>query len=136
MVQPAFNIPDFEGKTILIVEDDLPTYTFLQEEILQTKALVMWTSSGTEAIKICRKNSSIDLVLMDIKLAEGDGYSATRQIKSFRPRLPIITQTAYALVGQKELLFQSGCDNYLKKPFQTKMLYKMLSKYLMVPGTN
>lgn len=123
-------VPDFSGKTILIAEDEEASYLFLSEEIAATGAKLIWTKSGVQAVKLCKNNPRIDLVLMDIKLLDSDGYTATQKIKTVRKDLPVIAQTSFVLVGQKELLFQAGCDNYLKKPVNTSELYTMLKRYL------
>lgn len=67
--------------------------------MLKKKADTITAGSGEEAIEICRNNSSIDLVLMDIKMPGLNGYQALEKIRSFRKDLPVIAQTAYALGG-------------------------------------
>jgi two-component system sensor histidine kinase EvgS len=67
---------------------------------------------------------------MDIKMPVMDGYEATRQIKKFRPGLPIIAQTAYALEGDIEKTIAAGCDEYLSKPLNKAVLINCLNKFL------
>lgn len=79
---------------------------------------------------MCRQHPDIDLVLMDIKMPVMDGYEATRQIKKFRPGLPIIAQTAYALEGDLEISIAAGCDDYISKPLNKVILINCLNKFL------
>ena len=51
-----------------------------------------------------------------------NGYEATRSIKEFRPNLPIIAQTAYAIAGDKDKSFNAGCDDYVTKPIKRDIL--------------
>ncbi len=89
-----------KGNTILIV-DDVISNTHLLKLMLKKKADTITAGSGEEAIEICRNNSSIDLVLMDIKMPGLNGYQALKKIRSFRKDLPVIAQTAYALGGDR-----------------------------------
>jgi CheY-like chemotaxis protein len=75
-------------------------------------------------------NPEISLVLMDIKMPVMNGYLATKKIKKLRPDLPVIAQTAYALVGDREKAIQAGCDDYISKPILEEKLIEMLKKYL------
>jgi len=84
--------------------------------------------NGIEALEICKANP-IDLVFMDIKMPEMDGYEATKLIKEFMPDLPVIAQTAYALPDEKQRALSAGCDNYITKPIRIAELEKMINKY-------
>lgn len=67
---------------------------------------------------------------MDIQMPEMDGYQATKIIKSLKPQVPVIAQTAYAMTGEKERILAAGFDEYLSKPIQIKELLQLLHKYL------
>jgi len=121
---------DWKGKTILIAEDEEINFTFLETLIKSTNALVIRAKNGTEAINLCKTNSKIDLVLMDIKLPEIDGFEATKQIKKFRKTLPIIAQTAYAMASDEDSCLKAGCDAYVSKPVKIEILLKLLHQYI------
>jgi len=89
-------------KTILIVEDEEFNRIYFEELLNQINCKVVIAKNGIEAVEICKKNASIDLVLMDIKMPLMNGYEATQAIKKIRPNLPIIAQTAFALLGDKK----------------------------------
>jgi len=117
-----------KSKTILIVEDDPDSLEFLKILLEMANINSYWAHSGEEAIKYCHENMSIDLVLMDINMSGINGYEATKEIKKFRPKLPIIAQTAYAFGGDKEKALDVGCDDYISKPIDKEELMEMITK--------
>jgi CheY-like chemotaxis protein len=125
-----FNNYDFSGKKILIAEDERTKYLFLEALLKRTNAILIWAETGKTALEAVQKDSAIDLVLMDIKMPEMNGYEATHEIKKIRPQLPIIAQTAYALAGEKEKILSAGCDDYLSKPIMGKVLLEKIDVYL------
>lgn len=132
---PVLNIPDmnsynWRNKVILIVEDNELNLKLLRKMMEPTGAKIIFAKDGKPAIEECRTNTDIDVVLMDIQMPEMDGYEATRLIKSIRPELPVIAQTAYAMAEEKERIIEAGCDEYLAKPIRQRDLFQILSKYL------
>jgi PAS domain S-box-containing protein len=127
---PDVNINNWKGKVILIVEDNDLNSKLLQKMIEPTGAEIISVNDGKPAVEACLSNPNIDLVLMDIQMPEMDGYEATRAIKSFRPEIPVIAQTAYAMAEEKERIIVAGCNDYISKPIRQKDLYMLLSKYL------
>ncbi len=79
---------------------------------------------------MCKTNRDIQLVLMDIKMPLMNGYDATALIKQNRPDLPIIVQTAYAMIEEKNMAFAAGCDDYIAKPIKKAELVEMVMKYI------
>lgn len=115
---------DLSKKKILIVEDNVISYSLL-ETLLELKGMkCIWVKNGKEAVEYCQKSNPIDLILMDMKMPEMNGYEATRLIKKIRPELPIIAQTAYAIAGDKDKIFEAGCDYYISKPIKKEDLYE------------
>ena len=90
---------------------------------------VLWAKNGAEAISLCEGDSSINLVLMDIKMPLLNGFEATRKIKLIRPGLTIVAQTAFAMSADKEEAINAGCDDYLSKPINIGQLKYLLTKY-------
>lgn len=119
-----------DTKTILIVEDIETSYEFLKTILQISGYKSLWAINGKEAVSCCKENTNIDLVLMDINMPKMNGYDATRAIKEFRPELPIIAQTAYAILGDREKSIEAGCDDYISKPIKQKVLIEILKKYL------
>lgn len=122
--------PNWTGKTVLIVDDVPESLLLLQEIIFPTKAKVLKASTAEEAIELCRNNNSINLVLMDLQLPKMDGYTATQEIKSFRPLVPIIAQTANAMLDDRDKALEAGCDEYITKPIDLDKFYLTASRFI------
>ncbi|MEA3445126.1 MAG: response regulator [Bacteroidota bacterium] len=120
---------NWKSKTILVAEDERLNFRLLQEVLSKTKVRIISVQDGKHAVDICLSNPRIDLVLMDIQMPIMDGYEATRKIKQTRPELPIIAQTAYARAGEKERSLEAGCDSYVSKPIDAKILLAKIDHY-------
>lgn len=120
---------DWTGKTALMVEDDPVNMRFLTVLLLKTNINLLYASDGKEAVEIA-KTSSVDVVLMDMNLPVMDGYEATRQIKIFKPQLPIIAQTAHAMNEDRSNCLNAGCDEYMAKPIDKYRLYGLIEQFL------
>lgn len=121
--------------TVLIAEDEDINYFYLEEILSNIKIKILRAKDGKEAVEICQSNSEIDLVLMDIKLPVMNGFDATRNIKTFRPHLPIIAQTAYAMADDQEKVLEAGCDDYISKPIIRENLMALIAKHTKTKKT-
>lgn len=122
----------WERRKILLVEDSPVSMQLLTKFLQPTGIEIYEATDGAEAVELCRQLKDIDAVLMDIQLPVLDGLSATKEIKSFRPDLPIIAQTANALTEDERVIRAAGCDDYIAKPIDRKELLKLMDKYLLV----
>ncbi len=105
-------------KKILIVEDDLDIVDLLQSQVIALGYDCIVAGNGKEAVDMATSQLP-HLILMDIMLPVMDGLDATRQIRQ-NPKtrsIPIIAVTALSSRRDKEKCLQSGCDDYLSKPF-------------------
>ncbi|MCK9412622.1 MAG: ATP-binding protein [Prolixibacteraceae bacterium] len=114
---------------ILIVEDDEISGILISKTVNNNGNKILQAVNGMEAVKICRKNQDIDLILMDVKLPELDGYETTKQIRQFNKKVVIIAQTAYGLVGEWEKAISAGCNDYIAKPLNKRDLLGLIEKH-------
>ena len=121
---------DWSDKTVLIAEDVNDNFLFLKTYLRKTKINVLWAKDGQEAIDMCLNDQSIDIVLMDIRMPNVDGYEATAEIKKTQPKMPVIAQTAYALNSDYQKVFDSGCDDYITKPILGASLLDKMAVFL------
>ncbi|HEX7600179.1 MAG TPA: response regulator, partial [Polyangiaceae bacterium] len=122
----------FEGRTILVVEDDVRT-VFALTSVLEPKgARVTVARNGKEALAALEKEPGIDLVLMDLMMPEMDGLEATREIRKNPKwaRLPIIALTAKAMRDDQERCMAAGANDYLAKPLDAEMLFSLLRVWM------
>ncbi len=122
--------PNWQGKLILIVEDIEHNYMFFSTLLKLTKAEVKIATDGLQAVEFCKNNPNVDLVLMDLKLPKMTGLDAIIEIRKMMPNLPIIAQTAYAWIGQKEKVLDLGANEFLSKPVKKDDLLGVMGKYL------
>jgi PAS domain S-box-containing protein len=113
---------------ILIAEDDYISYIYLSKVLKASDYNLILAENGQLAVDIIKTNPDINLVLMDIRMPVMDGYAATKQIKSIRPDLPIIAQTAYAFNEEREKILTTGCDDYLSKPIDKEKLLQIINQ--------
>jgi CheY-like chemotaxis protein len=118
-----------ESLKILIAEDDEISARLLTKTIKIFSKEILKAKTGIEAVKACRNNPDIDLILMDIQMPEMDGYETTRQIRQFNKDVIIIAQTAYALTGDREKAIAAGCNDYISKPVKKEELIAVMHKY-------
>lgn len=112
----------------LIVEDDYANRLLLKTMLKNISNNILLAENGLEAVNICKQNQQVSMVLMDLKMPVMDGFEATREIKAFRPQLPIIALTAYAMSGDEQKARDAGCDEYLTKPVSKIKLFSLIEK--------
>jgi len=116
-------------KKILVAEDEETNYLFIEAILEDTNAILIWARNGLEAVDKFNQYQDIDLILMDIKMPEMDGLTATQTIRRTNNTVPIIAQTAYAMSEDKSKCLNAGCNDYLTKPINHKLLLATIGKY-------
>jgi len=121
--------PKVKDLKILIAEDDETSRQFLSILIKDFTGDILETATGIDTVELCRQNTGIDLILMDIQMPELNGYEATRRIREFNKEVVIIAQTAYAISGDRENAIKAGCNDYISKPINKTKLQTLIQKY-------
>ena len=124
---------DFQGLTVLIVEDEMINARLLGAMLLAVNARVFYAQNGFVALERMAEFPEIGLVLMDIQMPGMDGLECTRRIKQQRPSIPVIAQSASAHHDEKGKCFDAGCDDHLAKPIDTSRLYQAIHKHWVKP---
>jgi CheY-like chemotaxis protein len=118
---------------ILLAEDNLVNQKLAVRLLEKQGHTVAVAQNGLEALAHL-KNSSFDVVLMDVQMPEMDGLTATRAIREQErhtgKHLPIIATTAHAMKGDRERCLEAGMDEYLSKPINARELYQTISQVL------
>lgn len=120
---------DFLGATILIADDVEDNRQLLKEIFSSLSIQLLIAKNGKEAIEKTNENN-VDLILMDIRMPEMDGYEAAKIIKESQSTVPIIALTASVMRDDYERQRRESFDGYLRKPVLQKELIDELTKHL------
>ncbi|MBV6323346.1 response regulator [Duganella violaceipulchra] len=117
-----------DGKTVLIVDDDMRNIFSLTSLLSEKGMLVLEADNGREALLRLDQHPAVSVVLMDIMMPEMDGYEAMRRIRADRryAALPIIAMTAKVMQGDQQKCLEAGASDYLAKPIDTDKLMSLL----------
>ena len=117
-------------KKMLVIED-VELNRDLLVQLLEEEYEVLTAIDGAEGLAVAERERP-DLVLMDLSLPVVDGWEATRRMKA-HPALkhvPVIALSAHAMIGDEDKARQAGCDDYLSKPLNDKLLFAKITKFL------
>ncbi|HYE41514.1 MAG TPA: response regulator, partial [Ramlibacter sp.] len=119
----------FEGRSILVVDDDMRNIFALTSALEHKGAQVEVARNGVEALqKLEQDPDRMDMVLMDIMMPEMDGYTAMREIRK-NPRwqkLPIVAVTAKAMKEDQDKCISAGANDYMAKPLDVEKLLSLV----------
>lgn len=120
------------SKKILLV-DDSATSRLMHRTLISQKTghVVVCAKDGAEALKLAASESP-DLILMDVMMPTMDGLEVCRRLRQSEHTrgVPVILLTFKNDPDSVKLGFDSGCNEYLKKPVEENMLLQALSRYL------
>jgi signal transduction histidine kinase/DNA-binding response OmpR family regulator/CHASE3 domain sensor protein len=122
----------FEGRNILLAEDDVRNIFALSHVIEPLGATLQIARNGREALDLLETGPEVDLVLMDIMMPEMDGLTAMAEIRR-NPNfahLPIIALTAKAMANDRVRCLEAGADDYISKPIDVDKLVSLCRVWL------
>ncbi|MCG8699393.1 MAG: response regulator, partial [Bacteroidales bacterium] len=117
---------NWKDKCILIVEDEEVNFVLLKAMLDPTKAVIFYAKNGRRALEMIKDNKLIDLVLLDIKLPEINGYEIAKRIRKLNKNIRIIAQTAYYGPEERKKAIEAGCHDFIPKPIVKTKLLKMI----------
>jgi len=129
---PEYMNTILKDKVALLVDDDMRNIFALSNALEEQGMKVITACNGLEALDKLKSEERIDIVLMDIMMPEMDGFEAMKEIRkmeNFR-KLPIISLTAKAMVGDREKCLQCGASDYISKPVNTEQLFSLMRVWL------
>lgn len=135
-VSPATSRATFDGRRVLLVEDNRVNQLVAEEMLTAQGLRVDIADNGQKAIDVLISGTTrYDLILMDCQMPVLDGYDTTRAIRSGRAgsdnqSIPIIAMTAHAMTGDKERCLASGMNDYLAKPVDPNQMLEMLTLWI------
>jgi len=112
------------GAKILVIDDEKSIRRFMDASLTAKGYEVMLAKTGQEGAKAAAEGHP-DVVILDLNLPDMDGVSILKKIREFS-RVPVIVLTVKSAEADKELLLDSGADDYLVKPFSlTELLARI-----------
>lgn len=119
------------NSTILLVEDNEDNRTIYRTILEHVGYTVVEAADGEAGIERAR-DSSPDLILMDVSIPKINGWDATRTLKADpnTRHIPIIALTAHALEQDRERAREAGCDGYLAKPIPPREVIEEVRRFL------
>lgn len=121
--------PDWSDFSLVIAEDEEMNFLFLQEALKATNVKILWAKNGREAVDIALKEDP-DLILMDVKMPDMNGFEAIRLIKDKKPGINIIIQTAFAKHDEELKKGSNLYEDVITKPINRSILIKTISRFL------
>lgn len=119
-------------KKILLVEDNDMIQVLAKKHLESWKLKVDVVNNGKLAIEIIEKDD-YDLILMDIRMPEMNGFETTKKIRSKNSslaKIPVIAMTAHAFEKEKEKCLAVGMNDYISKPFKPAILKEKILRFL------
>jgi signal transduction histidine kinase/ActR/RegA family two-component response regulator len=113
---------------VLIAEDDAISFNYLKEIIKEIASSIIHAKDGEEAVQLAKDNPDTDIILMDIKMPQLNGFKATKLIRDFNNNVFIIAQTAYAQDNYIKEVKKAGCDAYIAKPISKQKLFELIAE--------
>jgi PAS domain S-box-containing protein len=120
---------NWQGKTLLIVEDDPTSLEYMKELIEPMGAIIISKQTGEEGYQAFKDNPDIDLILMDIRLPDTSGTEIIKRIRQTDNSVKIIAQTAHAMGEDRDICLKAGADSYIAKPIDISDFLRMINKY-------
>lgn len=114
--------------TVLVAEDTESNFILIST-VLKKEYHILWAQNGREALELYREQKP-DLILMDIRMPQMDGLTATRHIRETDKEVPIIALTAFAFDSDRIRALEAGCNEYMSKPIQPKALKEAIRQLL------
>ncbi len=122
------NYIKMKPKKILIAEDSNVNFLLLKLFLKEEKYEIIRAIDGVEAIDAIKKDSSIELILMDVRMPKLNGWEAIKEIRKFNTEIPIIVQTANSFDSDFEESLRVGATDFISKPIRKDELLKKINK--------
>ena len=106
---------------ILLLEDDLILNEIIEEHLLSKNYIVTNAFTGSEAQDYLY-SQNFDLLLMDVNVPDINGFELLKELRAQNIKTPAIFITSLSMADDMQQGFDSGCDDYIKKPFELKEL--------------
>lgn len=124
--------PDIQGRgTVFVIEDDPGVVEINQAWLKRMGYEVLVATTAAQAVQImCRTNTSIDVVLLDLVLPDMSGAALFPLIREHRPLAKVIVCSGYGLAGPTQELLDAGADGFIQKPYGLNDIHETIIKVM------
>jgi CheY-like chemotaxis protein len=127
----TFNNLELRNKTIIIIEDDIPSVKYYETLLKNSGARIKIFTNGSDFINyLSATQDKIDLILIDFLIPFINGIDCVRIFRKERRNIPVLMLTAYFSEQSKNEAFVAGCNEYVLKPIFPEKIFYLLEKYL------
>lgn len=125
----VLNTSQWRTKKVLVVDDFEINHAIFNEILKPFGLNLLFAKNGVQAVDLCRQYQP-NIILMDLRMPDISGYEAVARIRAFNKDVPIIAQSAFVVVNEKEKILQSGFNDVLTKPIDSQLLLKIIDNFL------
>ncbi|MFB6342039.1 response regulator [Saccharicrinis sp. FJH62] len=119
----------YEGKLMYVAEDDEYSFILIKEFLSGTGFIIQHAGNGDILVDMVKKKVP-DIILLDINMPQKNGLNALKEIRNMGVKIPVIAETAYAMPDERQLILDSGCDEYISKPIYKSQMMNLIDKVL------
>ena len=116
-------------KTLLVADDDASIRSLLKQLLSDEGFAVQEASTGIEVVDKV-KESSPDLVIMDVRMPELDGIEALSRVKATNPKTAVLIMTAFGSSNAAIRAMELGAFDYITKPFELEKISHTVKRVL------
>jgi len=126
----VLNTSQWRTKKILVVDDQEINHAIFNEILKPFGLNLLFARNGIQAVDLCRQYQP-HLILMDLRMPDISGYEAALRIRAFNKEVPIIAQSAFVVVNEREKILNSGFNDVLSKPIDSQLLLKIIDNFIL-----
>jgi signal transduction histidine kinase/CheY-like chemotaxis protein len=119
--------PSTRSLKVLVVDDDAPVREIMKDMLRESGHVVREAGGGREALEIFRASADIDLVILDLMMADMDGSATFAELALIRPQVPVVLSTGYPGDAKIPALMEAGVRGLLQKPYEKSQLDRMIA---------
>lgn len=120
-----------KGKTILIVDDEPDLRQCLVFEFKRAGCTVLQAESGRQAFELFSNHNTIDAILSDVRMPDGDGIELLEKLRALHPAIPVVLLiTGFADINEAQAK-SKGANGLLEKPIDRKLMVHTMEQLIM-----
>ncbi len=122
---------NWNGKKVLIIEDDYVNYLYVRDILSQTKIIIKRAISLNQLYSQYRSFEKIDLIIINLNIEDNQDCDGVRMIKQLHPQIPVIGITGYDSIYEERYRYlEAGCDTFISKHLDSDQLLSTINELI------